>query len=334
MMDVYQKLKQAKMAENIVIDAAFKASLREKILIQAQSLSYKKPENSFFKKWRFPFAMVPALLLMLIVALQATRFPVTIPSQSVNPDTSYAPSDLKSQSQQEEENSIQTFAGSSVMPKKYEEKQMESIPQQENTFQKEVNNMPSQQNQTSITPSAPQFYVQPESAPMPIENLQPLSPAITSNTLMDNTGFQDANAPQNITPLTQSTETTQNQNSPQISDALTTDNQGEQQNSPLRQQATSTQTQNMNATLPMPQVKTFSFPVFYQTSFSADEKTLLNQTIIPGLISTENPASVSVSEDRAQQILAVKLTFSDGNSKTYYYKKDFSTQQWMKISTP
>lgn len=334
MMDVYQKIREAKMAENIMIDAAFKASLREKILAQASALSAQQTESSFFQKWRYSFALVPAFLLMVIVALQATRLPVTIPSETVNPDTAtslQATSQISDRSGSSE-TTIQTFAGSSVMPKNYGNKNESPDSENQNIVQKEPEKVQTPTHESTSNP--PQAPVSPN-VEVPYQNQVPQPPVLYQLPSVQNVnpvpenqpGYHDARAPQansinKVNP--QDLQASQEEN------VMASGSNQETSSVPQTQQALQLKDGNKAASLMAPS-SAFSFSVSYQGTFSNDEKTLINQTIVPQLITDKNPVSVSVSEDRSHSILTIKLAFEDGTSETHYYKKDFETQQWIKM---
>lgn len=87
---VIEKLIADKHKENIAVDQAFKARLREDILARAGMMD--APESSgaaglgeFFARWKYAFAFVPSALLVVVVAAQLMNMPVNMDSDVVVP---------------------------------------------------------------------------------------------------------------------------------------------------------------------------------------------------------------------------------------------------------
>ena len=328
MMDIYQKIHEAKRAENIIIDASFKAMLKEKIMAKAALLpSQKSPSHSFFQKWRYSLALLPAFLLMMVVALQANHLPVTIQSETVNPDISSK--QIAQTTPPDEKASIQTFAGSSVLPKRHEETSSPSMSDQPSQIIPSDTTPATKIEQQTVQPQPPAPASSTNNYPAPVvpqNSYQIPSPPSQSTPDPENaTVFQDSPNPQNsYTP---------SNNSGIIENAPSTN--GLQINNSLRQENIAIpQTQQQN-TAKLPALNTtffnFSFPILYQGTFSNDEKTVINQTIIFQLTNNKTIKSVSVSENRITNMLTVNLIFMDGTTQVFTYQKDLVTQNWLKM---
>lgn len=144
---VIKKILEAKKAENIVVDQEFKNVLRSQILSKINAAPVRKevvrerqdllPEKQsfdfaeFFNKFRYPLAIVPSMLLLVVVAMSAMKLPVSIKNEVTVP----TPTPLQNENTQNNDatnssdnfentntsgsQKVKTFSGSTVLPSSY-----------------------------------------------------------------------------------------------------------------------------------------------------------------------------------------------------------------------
>lgn len=82
---VINKIKASKKQENIIVDSAFKAQLKEDLMRRAAGpvVTEESGFAAFFSRWRYQLMAVPAALVLMIVAVQAFRLVVPMQSEEV-----------------------------------------------------------------------------------------------------------------------------------------------------------------------------------------------------------------------------------------------------------
>ena len=87
---VITKLIAARRKENIVVDSNLKQQLREGLIARAELMggAEKAGWQDYITKWRYPLALVPSALLLMLVAAHVMKMPVEIDSDVVVPVTS------------------------------------------------------------------------------------------------------------------------------------------------------------------------------------------------------------------------------------------------------
>jgi|GEM_PF-5822744 len=187
---VIKKILEAKRMENIVIDQQFKDTLRTQMMSKISAAPIQKEVREvlnetgrgfdfteFFNKFRYPLAIVPSMLLLIIVAVSAMNLPVSIKNEVIVPTATPTPATQVQNSNQVAEitqpsHSVQrlhTFSGSSVLPSSYRSGASTTSTKPNVIDNSQVNlNFDLGQidnNQPSVQKTAPAVQPQPQSAP-------------------------------------------------------------------------------------------------------------------------------------------------------------------------
>jgi hypothetical protein len=126
---VIKKLLDAKQKEAINVDEAFKTRLRAQLMTRALSNAKNDGESEswadgvaeFVRRWKYQLALVPTVLVLALVAVQAFKIPVKVPGSDTvvpvmeggNTVTNISAEDIPS------DEGIKTFAGRNVLPPDY-----------------------------------------------------------------------------------------------------------------------------------------------------------------------------------------------------------------------
>ncbi len=313
---VIKKFSEAKRAENIVINEAFKASLRTRLLNHIHEVPAIQTEatfswQDFFQRWKYPFAAIPSLLLLTIVAVQAFRWTVDLKSGTEMPkvDTTMVvesqedeKSELKDEVQTEEPK-LKTFPGRLVLPSQDKLEPLVGGSLQQANVKSEVK---------KDQPKVPEV---PAIAPL------------NNDAVYNNVLTQEVAPTLDAVPLADSA--TKPLPEPEASPvpAGSLDAAPKLVEAPLNE----TSTQELRVVMPLETAPLLNndYPVNYSFTFSSAEKVILENTVVPALVKgrTAKIEGVMVYKNKDEGI-KVQVTFVGGEQKSFLLKKNILTGGW------